>query len=351
MIRPARSVAVLVLILVLALLAVVLQPAPQRSVADPGVRVTTTGAGSGSDASALLRRTTSRHAVWRSSGTGGATITTWFSTPTSVNGTKIRAAARSLRVDEARLEFSDGSALAVNTDRRGDRTVSFTPRTVRWVRFVVSPSASAQKVVGLSGWTLRQGRASHVLSGKTVRSRVSVTASSGSTRGTHWSAASRADGQWLQLHWARPAEVSAVRIAGGAASADTSIRTGLLRFSDGSSIIVRTLEPKGGTPTTIAFTPRITTSVRFVATSVKGSGLAAVQSLRAYSVGEVPSEPPASTPTYKRAWTKAASCAGAEAGAPTANLRLLCPTNGTQTTHTLRLVLSGPAGRRKRADR
>jgi hypothetical protein len=138
--------------------------------------------------------------------------------------------------------------------------------------------------------------------------------------------------------------VSAVRISGAASSASKSVRTGSLRFSDGSSVLVRSLEPKGGAPTTIAFTPRVATTVRFVATSVQGGAAAAVQSIRAYPVGVVPSEPAVSTKTYKRGWSAARSCAGVAASGPSSSLKLVCPTNGSKVGRTLQLVLAGPSG-------
>lgn len=337
--RGIRVVAVCFLLVMLA--ASIVGPVTGSASAETTTRVVTA---SGADASGLLRPSGSRAAMWRTKSVRGATVITRFAAPTEVNGTRIIAAATTERVADARLQFSDGSTLAVHTNGRGDRSLSFTPRKVRWVRLVVSEVVPGQKSVGLARWTLRRGASNRLLAERSAARPSAVITSSGSVSGTRWTASSRGSGQWVELRWRRSAELSAVRISGGAQSTATTIRTGSLRFSDGSTVLVRSLEPKGGAPTTIAFTPRVTTSVRFVATSVYGGAAAAVQSIRAYPVGVVPSEPAASSTTYKSAWSPAGSCTGAKASGPSSSLGLVCPTNGSEVGRRLQIVLAGPSG-------
>lgn len=331
-------------VLLVCLAALLLPSGLQRAEARPTVQITASGATTGMNASGLLHPSRSRAAVWRSDRTLGATLTTRFAVRTRVDGTRIRAAAASQRLTEVRLEFSDGSTLLVHLDARGDRAVAFPSRVVRWVRLTVIGAPAGQKAVALSGWTVQKGGGKRVSTSATFVARPSVAVSSGKAVKTRWTASSRASGQWIRLAWRKPVEVSAIRVTGGAKSAERSVKSGTLVFSDGSRVIVGALEPHGGTSTTIAFAPRVVTSVRFVVGTVGGGGTASTAAIRAYPVNVVPGPPATTAKAYKRSWT-AARCGGSvRAAAPTSGLRLLCPTNGSTTGSTLRVVLSAPAG-------
>lgn len=313
--------------------------------------ITASSTAPGLRAESLSRSRPTRAVVWRSeNAAAGVTLTWTFSRRTAVDGTRLEGAGAGLRITDARLEFSDGSTIALRTDAAGDRSIRFSTRTVRWVHLVVVRVAAGQKVVGLTSWTLDLGSRPQL--GRTrgnAASAGSVVVSAGhatGARGIAAASASTSGGQWVQVGWRHPVELAAVRIYGHAALPDRTVRSGHLVFSDGSRIIVGALEPRGGAPTTIAFTPRVVSTVRFVATQVAGTGGAAIAHIAAYTAGSIPPPPTVETRTFSATATPATSCAGITATGRPATLRLLCPSNGSLVGRTATLVIAGPAGAR-----
>lgn len=326
------------------LIGAVSPPAIAAARAAPTITVEASRSSSGSNAGLLKHRTSGHRAVWSSSGRPlGVVLTTRFARATSVDGMRIQGAGVATRIRDARIEFSDGSALMTTTSARGSRSISFPARSVRWVRMVVVGVPKGRSRVALAGWWLHRGSSSRDARAPGDIARVaSWTTSSGTAASSGWSAADTTGRQWVRAEWPRPMEVSAVRLFGGGTSV-SSIRTGYLEFSDGSRVIVGTLEPKGGAPTTIAFTPRIARAVRFVVTRTTGGGAARLARLAVWTVGALPPRLAVGTPTYTSAAPGARSCAGAT-GAATKQLVLLCPSNGSRVGGKAHLVLSGPVG-------
>lgn len=317
-----------------------------RAEAAQSVHVSASTTAAGTSAARLSSTRAARTAVWRSSGrVAGSWLQTTFDRPTVVDATTIHGAGGALRIADARLLFSDGSVLAVHTTAGGSRRVVFAPRTVRWVRLVVSKAVGGQTSVGLDGWSVRRSsdRLATRPAGDAGRL-ATVSTSTGGTTGTKWSATRAGAGQWIQLRWKRPVEVSALQLAGGAADGEASIRSSLVRFSDGSTLDIGTLEPREGSPTTVAFTPRTITALRLKVTSVAASARAALQRLSVYAVGSVPPVPRVAGPTFTTASAAARSCGSARASAASQALVLLCPSNGSRVSGRAKLVLAGPAG-------
>lgn len=80
------------------------------------------------------------------------------------------------------------------------------------------------------------------------------------------------DYPWVQLQWEEPVAVSRVVIYGLPGNNSPHTASGVLRFSDGSS--VRVLEiPRGGAPRVVTFAERTVTSMRFEITDGDGAAL------------------------------------------------------------------------------
>ncbi|WP_375401441.1 family 16 glycosylhydrolase [uncultured Amnibacterium sp.] len=155
-------------------------------------------------------------------------------------------------------------------------------------------------------------------------------------------------GQWLRIEWPERVRVASVQLFGGAANAETSVRSGLLRFDDGSTVLVGGLEPSGGAPTTVAFTPRSTRSVRFTVTAIAAGSSASVARFTAYAAGTTPPQwSPSGTPSFATTAKPASACAvparsAATAGTPA--LKLLCPSPGFSVGAAATVVVAGPSG-------
>jgi hypothetical protein len=97
-----------------------------------------------------------------------------------------------------------------------------------------------------------------------------------------WVAPWGTTGVWLQLDWASAKSLGKI-VLSDRPNGDDQVTSGTLTFSDGSQVQVGAL-PNDATPSTVTFTPRNVTWVRFTVTGVSAStrnvGLA---ELRAYT--------------------------------------------------------------------
>lgn len=199
-------------------------------------------------------------------------------------------------------------------------------------------AAPSIRVAASSSVTGHAGRAALVVHG--ARSR-----SAGSSS---WVAARPGAGQWLQLTWPERVRIAGVQLFGGDAGAQTSVRSGLLRFDDGSTVLVGALEPSGGAPTTVAFTPRSTRSVRFTVTTIAAEASASVTRFTAYAAGTTPPRwSPSGAPSFATTAKPASACAvparsAATAGTPA--LKLLCPSPGFSVGAAATVIVAGPSG-------
>ncbi|WP_194902602.1 glycoside hydrolase family 16 protein [Quadrisphaera sp. INWT6] len=175
--------------------------------------------------------------------------------------------------------------------------------------------------------------------------------------GAEWSASSSDTAPWVQLTFPSARRTASVQVFGSSADAfDPAQSTaaalyGVLRFSDGSTVDVPGIAAGAGMPTTVAFTPRTTTSVRLELRRQVGSAPVALRELTAYDAGSTPPQwaAPAGSPTYA-ATPAAATCptstAPTQSVAPAlaGRLSLACPTPGSSTGDAATVVVNAPAG-------
>ncbi len=99
-----------------------------------------------------------------------------------------------------------------------------------------------------------------------------------------WRAASNDSSPWIQLSWDEEKTVDRVVLYPSVQPKD-NIKTGLLSFSDGSSIEVTDI-PKAGTPLVIDFETKKITYIRFTITKYEGT--ASLSEMQVYPEGEKP---------------------------------------------------------------
>jgi len=175
--------------------------------------------------------------------------------------------------------------------------------------------------------------------------------------GAEWSASSGDTAPWVQLTFPSARRTASVQVFGSTADAfDPAQSTaaalyGVLRFSDGSTVDVPGIAAGTGMPTTVAFTPRSTTSVRLELRRQIGSAPVALREVVAYDAGTTPPQwaAPAGSPTYAvtpataSCPTSAASTASV-APALAGRLTLACPTPGASVDGSANVVVNAPAG-------
>jgi len=200
------------------------------------------------------------------------------------------------------LRFSDGSTVAVPAlDNAGASTVvTFAPRTVTSVRFTATAVSSTTQNVGLAEFEVYNGDPAQVedpgptpvagpapYAGPNVARNATIAASSeaagqGATRAidavisgwpanglAEWSSDGQRTGAWIELHWSEGQPLDRVRLYDRPNPAD-HVQGGTLRFSDGSSVTVPTLN-NDGSATVVTFPARTVTSVRFTTTAVSST--------------------------------------------------------------------------------
>ena len=93
--------------------------------------------------------------------------------------------------------------------------------------------------------------------------------------------------KWLELTWNEPQSIDRI-ILHDTASLDDHTKSGVLTFSDGSSIEVKDIK-NSGYPKTVDFEQKTITSVRFTITDYEGSG--GLSEFQVYKTGERPTLP------------------------------------------------------------
>ena len=110
----------------------------------------------------------------------------------------------------------------------------------------------------------------------------------GNDLGAMWAVAADRIEPWAQLNWSSRQGLASVQIFGDDHSG-ARISSGRLTFSDGSALTVGAVLPARAFPTTVAFTARTVTWVRFTITAAEGRGALGVAEMRAYPRGALPS--------------------------------------------------------------
>ncbi|WP_062201919.1 glycoside hydrolase family 16 protein [Demequina salsinemoris] len=287
--------------------------------------------------------------TWQSTdGARGTALTvTW---PSAVTVSHVRldgAGGPSHAYTAAVITFEDGSTVWVTPDSRGNVSMDIEPRstTTAQVQFVDGGEGAdtvALRAIAFddSGADLSSIDPHPVVSDDTAGPASSlvdgdIAAGDG---GDAWSTTET--DPWAGLAWDSPTPVSSVQIL-GVPGADGPLH-GTLEFSDGSTIVVSGVTAAEDGPTTLAFTTRTVTWVRFVA---EGAG-AELGELRAYAPGTTPPTWPLAG-TEESASTAASSCdsstepVGSSSGSAPA---LVCPAVGSSVGDSATIVVAADPG-------
>ena len=279
--------------------------------------------------------------------------TTW-PTPTTINHVELTAtgAAGSLP-RQSIITFSDGSNLMLTPDAQGNVDVSMAPRTVTSasIRIVVADlqakMAFASYAIDAAGTTIAHGGGTAEASSGTAAALSDGSISAGQT-GAVWKSTTADTAPWAGIRYPAAREVASVQLfgapSGGAAS------WGDLVFSDGSTVRVTSVDGAGGQPTTIAFTPRVTTTVRYVP---QNTGVLTLRELVVGERGTTLARFPVTGATYTVPTPAAATGCGVTSTAvgtvAAGGIALVCPTVGSTVSGTARVIVSGPVGATVRA--
>lgn len=315
------------------------------------IRVT---ASSGSDPSALLTggRSSDRGArddSWRTtSETVGAWIELSYPEPTRVDHVEVLGpSGTSTGFTSAMLTFDVGASLLLTADRAGDATVAFPGRTVSHVRLTiagVTPEATSVALTGVfvdgaGDWRRApDGEPMVATTSSNAGAPASALADGKPARGdtaTEWTAAAWDQAPWAELSWKTPREIASVQVFGPsspAADAPAAQLHGMLRFDDGSTVVVSAIARGNGGPTTVAFTPRIARSVRLEIDPTEPGTAVGLRELTVHNAGTTPPRWPGDSPRYATSPQPAESCdaSSASVAAPASGrLTLVCPSPGS----------------------
>lgn len=318
----------------------------------------------GTDAASLVDGAERGDGAWSSVAEArGAWVRMDWPAPTEVDRLVVRGATFS----GALLRFSDGSSLFVSPDSAGDAHIEFTPREIDSAQLTVSDLAddAAADSVSLTGWELDGGAAEAPGTGRPE----TATATSGSdaaalvdrtgdSLGDEWKAESTAAEASVEIVWSGSREVASVQIAGPTATAfdpayaSASPLSGTLVFSDGSEVLVSGIAGGAGAPATVAFAPRVVTSITLELRTTISQAAIALREVIVGDVGSTPArwEPPADS-TYESSLVSSAddkTCSTERTafGASPAGLSLVCPAPSTRVEGEAVIVVAAPAGTR-----
>lgn len=309
------------------------------------IRVT---ASSGSDPLALL--TGERGDVaWRTdSETVGAWVELAYPRPTQVDHVEVLGGGGvSTGPASAVLTFDGGGSLLVTADDAGDAAVAFPERTVSRVRLTVAevpPGATSVSLARLSvdgsgDPAAGRGNGGVVATSSSASDAPASALSDGTPAqghtGAEWGAAPGDQAPWVQLSWPSAREVASVQVFGPTSTTgDGSVAPlrGELRFDDGSTVVVSGIAGGDDEATTLAFTPRMVSSVRLTLERTVPSATVGLREFAVYDVGTTPPRWPQDGATYSASAPVAESCdaSSSSVAEPTAGrLTLVCPSPGS----------------------
>ncbi len=332
---------------------------------------TTSAAGTGTGSAPAVVSASTRSperapdVVWRSEGeTVGAWVQLTWPEPTLVDHVEVQAAPGA-PFSAARLVFDNGDALPLTVDGDGVADVSFEPREVSSARLVVTEAPSTSTSVAVARFAVDgpdAGALRYEATGWEVPSASSSGASTGALvdgdvargqTGAEWTASAGDASPWVQLSWRRPLRLASVQVFGPTATAVDPAAPwnaplhGVLRFGDGSTVLVSGIAGGGGQPTTIAFAPRTSSWVRLELTRTVPTAAVSLREFRAYTVGTTPPRWPQPPGGYATTSSTAGPCsASSEAVGRSSGeqLALVCPAPGAAVSGTATIVVTGPPG-------
>ncbi|WP_138733985.1 glycoside hydrolase family 16 protein [Modestobacter excelsi] len=170
--------------------------------------------------------------------------------------------------------------------------------------------------------------------------------------GNEWTAAPGDASPWVQLSWSTPRRLASVQVFGPTATAVDPAAPwnaplhGLLRFGDGSTVVVSGISGGGGQATSIAFAPRTTTTVRLELARTVSTATVSLREVAAYEVGTTPPRWPQPAGGYATSSTLAGQCGGTTPPVGRASARqlgLICPAPGSAVSRSATIAVAGPA--------
>ncbi|WP_158299381.1 DUF7402 domain-containing protein [Paenibacillus antri] len=179
---------------------------------------------------------------------------------------------------EGTITFGDGSAIDVSdipNDGQG-KSVAFPSKAVSWMKFQVTEGSGTH--VGLSELRMieavNRAREATITGSSQFNDHYGVTRAADGVVGFHdngeW-ASSGESNPWIQLQWDEAVTIDRIRLYDRINLADNAL-SGVLRFSDGSSITVEGI-PEDGTVKEIVFDRKTVEWVKFEVTGGAGSNV------------------------------------------------------------------------------
>ncbi|MFC0681410.1 family 16 glycosylhydrolase [Lysobacter korlensis] len=270
-------------------------------------------------------------------------------------------------ITRAALSFSDGSSLHLVPDADGSIDVDFPQRLVTAASLTILEAAASESSAPLSHWSVDDS-GSPLASAAAVPPVAQASSNAGGEGALAFSDGNPATGstgnEWapnpmdrhpsVALSWPSPLEIASVQVFGPsetffdpAYSAAAALH-GELVFDDGSVVKVSGIAGGESQPTTIAFMPRMTTSVELRLHPTIGVARPGLREFTAYPAGTTPPrwKAPAG-PGYATQPPAVQHCGhtGSASGTTTdSSLALLCPTPGASVTGTATILVKGHPG-------
>ena len=248
------------------------------------------------------------------------------------------------------VTFSDGSSVFVTPDAAGNVSVDIAPRTATSALLRFATVADGVTSVALRAFAVddsasappTSGPATHAVSSSRTGSATSLDDGdiAGGTLGASWRPAMSDTAAWAGYSWKKPVTLASAQLAG--TTGETGNASGQLVFSDGSTVEVSRVSAGANPVTTVAFTPRVVTWVRF---QLAQRSSFALGEFRALPTGTTPKVWPAKKGVSVTS-PAAESCspAGPAVGrVQDSALALVCPATGTSVSGTATVVVLGPA--------
>nr|WP_138758759.1 glycoside hydrolase family 16 protein [Modestobacter altitudinis] len=321
------------------------------------------------DDGADLPAAADREAAWQSEGeTEGAWLELSWRRSTRVDHLEIRAAGDAgTTFTSALLTFDGRGSLMVTLTEDGVATVDFTARDVSRARLTIVDVPDGATSVALAALSIdasgddggRQGGSTGrpvVTSSSSTRSGTSALVDgdpAGAETGQEWSAAGDDAAPWVQFAWDSVRELASVQVFGPSQTAfDPSYSAaaplhGRLVFDDGSTVVISGIAGSTGQATTIAFTPRMASSVRLELAKTIPAAVVGLREVAFYDAGTTPPRWPKTRGGYTTTSPAPVACGpGATAVTPPQpdQLTLVCPSPGSAVDDTATVVVAAAPG-------
>lgn len=324
----------------------------------PGARILASSSAPGTSPEGLLGHAADGSVVWSSdTDPDGAWLEVTWPAPRSISGVLISGAAGTDSFQSAAVTFDGADSLLLTAGSSGAAEAAFERRSVSTVRIAFASVVEGAQAVALSALAFPDsaGGAStatdrpviaSVSSGSEPDAIVDGDTASGGT-GEAWTADPNDASPWIELSWAGPRTVASVQVFGpeatyfDPASSASAPLHGQLVFDDGSRVDVAGIDGGMQQPTTVAFMPRIASSVRLELARTIPQAAIVIREFAVYDAGVTP---PQTVPDG--GLTVHATTASCDRNAPVGGgpLALVCPAPGSVLDGPTTVVVSATPG-------